>query len=240
MLTVGYARISTLERQTDLDAQQRDLRAAGCERIFVDHVDGSYSPRVMLDQCLALLRTGDVFIVCRPDRLCRTMTRFFKIEADLTRRGVALVVLDIGGQRLDTRLPGGRLQIGMLAGARRWLTAVSLEARMPGIAACKARGGYPGRQAWLNGPMIQELARQGMRPVRIARQMGIARSSVYRYLPSGYKVTPRPPHVPRPRLDPCTIQRMLRTMKQHEVAAALGCHRSSVAKLAKYADGKWR
>ena len=190
MLTIGYARLSPLERQADLDAQQRELRQAGCEKVFIDR-GGPYAMRVMLDQALALLREGDVFVCCRPDRLCRDAARLLKIEADLTRRGASLVVLSIGGQTLDTRLPGARLQLGMLAGVVRWQRALAREKQAVGIAAAKARGGvYKGRKASINPGMVQEMARMGLRPALIAKRMGIARSSVYRCLPKGYRSNP--------------------------------------------------
>ncbi|WP_243694884.1 recombinase family protein [Labedella populi] len=36
---VGYARVS--KRQQNPDAQEAELRAAGCERLFVDHGESS-------------------------------------------------------------------------------------------------------------------------------------------------------------------------------------------------------
>ena len=37
-ILVGYARTSTCEQQAGLDAQVRDLKAAGCEEIFSEQV----------------------------------------------------------------------------------------------------------------------------------------------------------------------------------------------------------
>jgi hypothetical protein len=38
------------------------------------------------------------------------------IEADLPKRGIALVILSIGGERLDTRNPTSELIMTILAG----------------------------------------------------------------------------------------------------------------------------
>lgn len=35
---IGYARTSTLDQTAGLEAQQRDLTAAGCERSYVEQV----------------------------------------------------------------------------------------------------------------------------------------------------------------------------------------------------------
>lgn len=37
-MIVGYARTSTLDQTAGLEAQQRDLAAAGCEKVFVEQV----------------------------------------------------------------------------------------------------------------------------------------------------------------------------------------------------------
>lgn len=38
MATIGYARVSTREQATD--AQEAELRAAGAQRVFIDHAVG--------------------------------------------------------------------------------------------------------------------------------------------------------------------------------------------------------
>ena len=198
---------------------------------------GRCSPRA-----LDLLREGDVLAVTSPDRLCRNVAALLKIEADLAKRRIALLVLSVGGQVLDTRLPGARQQLALLAGVVRWQRAVAREAQAVGVAAAKARGGaYKGRTASISPGLVQELARMGLRPALIAKRLGIARSSVYRCLPKGYKVEPRPAHIPRERLNPAVIQGMLRIgMKPTAIGKALNCDRSSVYRLAGYADGRWR
>ena len=69
---VGYARISTAEQEAGLAAQERDLRAAGCERVFAERVS-SVGKRQQLDAALDYLREGDVLMVTRPDRLARSV-----------------------------------------------------------------------------------------------------------------------------------------------------------------------
>jgi hypothetical protein len=100
LLAIGYARLSTLEPQADLDAQQRDLKTAACEKIFVDRGD-PYAQRVMLDQALAFVREGDVFVCCWPD-----LVPLLKIEADLARRRIGLIVLSTAARCWTRALPG--------------------------------------------------------------------------------------------------------------------------------------
>jgi hypothetical protein len=84
-MLVGYARTSTADQIAGLDAQARELNAAGCTKLI---------------ECLAFLREGDTLIVTKPDRLARTTAELLRIEADLTTRGIGLVIQSMG---LDTR-----------------------------------------------------------------------------------------------------------------------------------------
>ena len=51
-MNVGYARTSTIDQAAGLAAQERDLKAAGAERIFGAQVS-STAKRVKLAECLA-------------------------------------------------------------------------------------------------------------------------------------------------------------------------------------------
>ena len=58
-MLVGYGRTSTTDQDAGLAAQQRDLTAAGAERVFSEQVS-SVAQREVLRECLAFLRQGDV------------------------------------------------------------------------------------------------------------------------------------------------------------------------------------
>ena len=49
MLTLDYARLSSLEREADLAAQAAHLKAFGAAKLFVDR-EGPFGPRPALDQ----------------------------------------------------------------------------------------------------------------------------------------------------------------------------------------------
>ena len=58
-MIVGYARTSTVNQVAGLEGQIRDLKMAGCERIFSEQTSG-VGPRPILDQALAFVRRNDV------------------------------------------------------------------------------------------------------------------------------------------------------------------------------------
>src|SRR6201988_3103314 len=144
-MLVGYARTSTADQKAGLAGQDRDLRAAGAERIFSEQVS-SVTQRAALADCLGFLRDGDVLMVTKPDRLARSTAELLTIESDLTKRGIGLVILSMGGERLDTRNPTSKLMLTILAGVATWEREIMLERQREGIAKAKAEGKYKGRK----------------------------------------------------------------------------------------------
>jgi hypothetical protein len=69
-MLVGYARTSTAEQEAGFAAQERDLKGAGCERLFSEQVP-SVAQRLQLAAALDFVRDGDKLIVTRLDRLAR-------------------------------------------------------------------------------------------------------------------------------------------------------------------------
>lgn len=68
---LGYARVSTLEQNAEL--QHDALTAAGCWKVFTDHVCGVKESRPQLDRALEHCRDGDTLVVWRLDRLGRSL-----------------------------------------------------------------------------------------------------------------------------------------------------------------------
>ena len=66
-MIIGYARTSTTDQTAGLAAQERDLTAAGAERIFSEQVS-SVASRAGLTECLTFLRDGDVLAVTNRHR----------------------------------------------------------------------------------------------------------------------------------------------------------------------------
>jgi DNA invertase Pin-like site-specific DNA recombinase len=186
-MLIGYARTSTSDQNAGLAAQQQALTDAGCEKIFAEQVS-SVASRDVLKAALAFLREGDTLMVTKPDRLARSTTDLLAIEADLTKRGVGLVIQSMG---LDTRGNGSnpttRLQLTILAAVAQFEREVMLERQRDGIAAAKAKGLYKGRKptARVKSDQVHVLACEGLSKEKIAQQLGISRRSVFRILATG-------------------------------------------------------
>ena len=57
MAKIGYARVSTADQNDD--SQVDELKAYGCDRVFIDHgVSGKHAARPELDKCAGLPPRG--------------------------------------------------------------------------------------------------------------------------------------------------------------------------------------
>ena len=182
-MLVGYARTSTIEQAAGLAAQKRDLKAANCEKIFAEQVS-SVAARAKLTAALEFVREGDVLVVTKPDRLARSTRNLLDIVEDLERRGIALVVLSMGGQRIDTRSPTGKLMLTMLGAIATFERDLMLERQREGIAKAAAEGKYKGRAPTARAKAADVLRMAGAGQTRdaIAADLGIGVASVYRIL----------------------------------------------------------
>ena len=180
-MLVGYARTSTVDQVAGLEGQQRDLTAAGCDKVYSERVS-SVVQRDGLRQALEFVREGDALVVTKPDRLARNTAELLGIVEDLTARRIGLVILSMGGERLDTRNPTAKLILTVLGGVAEWERQMMLERQREGIAKAKADGKYLGRKASISPADVARMKSEGLGPAAIAKALGVARSSVYRLL----------------------------------------------------------
>lgn len=182
-MLIGYARVSTSDQRAGLEAQERDLLATGCTKIFSEQVS-SVAQRAHLMAALDFVREGDTLCIVRLDRLARSTADLLSIIATLERKSVALRIMDFGGQPVDTKSPSGRLIVTMFGAVAQFERELQLTRQKEGIAKAKADGKYLGRvpTARRLTPQVLELKARGIGASTIARQLGVSRSSVYRIL----------------------------------------------------------
>jgi DNA invertase Pin-like site-specific DNA recombinase len=182
-LVLGYARVSTLEQNEDM--QQDALTAAGCARIYVDKASGKLGPRPALNAMLDQLRTGDTVVVWRLDRLGRSLRHLIDIFADLDNRGVSVRSLT---ESIDTSTPGGKLIFHLFGSLAEFERDLIRERTIAGLAAARARGRRGGRPTvWTTEKLstARSMYEDGQHDVAtIARVLGVSRASVYRALTS--------------------------------------------------------
>ena len=160
------------------DAQHRDLKTAGCEKIFAEQVS-SVAEREQLKVAIDYLREGDVLVSTKLDRLARSMRHLIDIVDAVKEKGASLRVL---GMNLDTETATGRMMLHVLGAVAEHERAAMLERQREGIAKAKADGKYKGRArtAMAKAGEVERLLGAGVNPTEVARTLGIGRSSVYR------------------------------------------------------------
>lgn len=179
MSVYGYARVSTSDQ--DLTIQRDALKAAGCEIIREEKISGtSRQGREELKTLLEFLREGDTLVVTRLDRLARSMDDLSSIARELQQKGVALKATE---QPVDTSSAAGKAFFQMLGVFAEFETNLRRERQTEGITKAKAAGVYQGRKPSIDAVKVKYLRDvEGMGATEISRELGIARTSVYRVL----------------------------------------------------------
>lgn len=179
-MKIGYARVSTLDQNPDL--QRQALTAAGCERIFEDRISGTAVRRPGLDEALRLLGAGDMLVVWRLDRLGRSLPHLIEVIGAIGARGAGFQSLS---ESIDTTTAGGRLVFHMMGALAEFERALIVERTRAGIDAAKARGVRLGRRPVLSQAQLEHaraLIEGGERPTAVARTLKVGRATLYRAL----------------------------------------------------------
>ena len=152
----GYARVSSKEQ--DLTIQLDLLKQTGCDMIRSEKISAkTLDARDELKTLLDFMRSGDILVVTRIDRLARSVRDLANVVHDLTARGISLVVLQ---QNIDTSNPTGRAFLSMLGVFAEFENEIRRERQAAGIAKAKAEGKYvgKGRPAVADTQTIKQLA----------------------------------------------------------------------------------
>lgn len=182
-MIVGYARTSTATQIAGIQSQEEILRSAGCERVFSEQVS-SVAKRDKLEEALRFVREGDTLVATKPDRVARSTRNLLDIVDQLSKKGVALRILSLGGMELNTKHATSTLVLTVLGAIAEFERALMLERQREGIKKAAEDGKYKGRAptARRKESVIVKLRSQGVKPTDIAKQVGVSRASVYRVL----------------------------------------------------------
>jgi len=177
---IGYARTSTVDQVAGFEAQLKELKAIGCEKIFQEQVS-SVAERLQLQAAIEFAREGDVLAVTRIDRLARSVSDLLAIIEILRQKKVAVKILNLG---MDTQTPTGKLMLTVLGGIAQFEREIMLERQREGVAKAKAAGKYKGRKpiAEDRRQEVIRLALEGISKANIARHVGIGEATVFRIL----------------------------------------------------------
>jgi len=128
-MVIGYGRTSTIEQVAGLEAQIRDLKAAGAEKLFRENVS-SVAPRKQLEAAIEFARELDILVVTKIDRLARSVRHLCEIVDRLQAKGVALRILNMN---LDTNDATGKLMLQIIGSIAEFERNIMLSRQLEGI-----------------------------------------------------------------------------------------------------------
>ena len=183
MTRIGYARVSTTDQ--DLTLQREALTAAGCTVIREEKVTGTTrSGRTELATILDFIRTGDVLVVTRIDRLARLIGDLQDVVRTLKAKGADLKATE---QLIGTSTAAGKAFLDMLGVFAEFETTLRRERQLEGIAKAKAEGAYKGGKRRLDRETVRAMFVAGQGPAAIAKALRCSRMQVYRVLGEGLR-----------------------------------------------------
>lgn len=181
MTVYGYARVST--RDQDLVAQDAELHAAGCAKVYREKVSGAKTDRPELAKAIRRLEPGDVLMVTRLDRLARSTRDLLNILAAIGEREAGFKSLK--DSWADTTTPHGRLMVTVLGGLAEFERELIRARTGEGRKRAKARGVRFGRPPKLSphqrAEALQRL-REGAVQADIARTYGVSEATISRLI----------------------------------------------------------
>lgn len=177
---IGYIRISSVGQNTE-----RQLDGLQLDKKFEDKVSGKSTDRPKLQEMLEFVRDGDTVIVHSMDRLARNLDNLRRLVKILTRKGVSVEFVKEGLTFTGEDKPLSKLLLSVMGAFAEFERSIIRERQLEGIALAKQKGVYKGRRKSLtddNVVTIRQRISEGHKKAQIARDLGISRETLYKYL----------------------------------------------------------
>jgi len=177
----GYARVST--RDQDLAAQDAELMAAGCAKVFKEKVSGAKTDRPELAKVIRRLEPDDALAVTRLDRLARSTRDLLNVLHAVAERGAGFKSLKDAW--CDTTTPHGRLMLTVLGGLAEFERELIRARTGEGRKRAKARGVRFGRPRKMTPHQRQEAMQRlaaGETQADVARTYNVDATTIGRLL----------------------------------------------------------
>jgi len=181
IINIGYIRVSTYEQNFDL--QMDALKAADCDKFFIDKVSGRKDDRKELKAAIEFARENDTIKVWRLDRFGRSLQHLIRLTNELKEKGINFVSLT---EELDTSTPSGKLMFHITGAFAEFESDIIRERTKAGLAAARARGRVGGRPKSLTEEQLKQLlamSKDKSIPIKaICDTFSIAKATYYKYL----------------------------------------------------------
>lgn len=182
-MKIGYARVSTKDQ--NLNMQLEALNREGCELIYSEKQSSS-KERLEFEKLRESVRSGDIIIVWKLDRLGRSIRDLVNIIDEFKLKGVQFrSIVD----NFDTTTPNGRLFFNIVAALAEYEREMIKDRTLAGLESARQRGRVGGRRPGLSqeaknkAAAAKHLYLDEKLPIEeILKTLKISRATLYRYL----------------------------------------------------------
>lgn len=146
MTIYGYARVST--NKQELDVQIKELKEAGATKVYKEKISGAKTDRKELSNLLDTIKAGDTLLVTKADRIARSLSQLEKVVTDLTNKGVAVHIKNMGiftAENMEN--PMTKLLFQVLGAFAEFERSMILERTQEGIQNARDKGVPFGRKS---------------------------------------------------------------------------------------------
>lgn len=177
---IGYVRVSTVDQNPE-----RQLEGIELHKKFIDYASAKNTDRPQLQALIEYIREDDILFVHSVDRLARSardlreLVDFF-VSKNITVNFVRQNLIFSGNDS-----PMSKFQLHVMGAFAELEREISLERQREGIALAKRAGKYKGRKSNLTEEkkqIIREMMNTRASKSKIAKEIGISRFCLYRYL----------------------------------------------------------
>lgn len=183
MAMIGYGRVSSVGQSLDVQVERLTMAGVVAEHLHTEKLSGKDRDRPALKQALMTLRSGDVFVVTKIDRLARSTSDLLNIIKEIEAKGASFKVLD---QSIDTATSSGRLTLSILASVAEFELSIRAERQADGIRKAmvdpKTKLGARVAQKGSRQVEVKRLHAEKRSIKEIMELTGISKASVYRLL----------------------------------------------------------
>lgn len=179
-MVYGYARVST--RQQDLSRQLDLLDRYECNKIYTEKISGVRANRPELNKLKKRVKENDKIIIESFSRLGRSTKDLIDLVYFFEKKGVKVISIK---ENFDTQTPQGKLMMTVFQAFSQFERDIIVERTKEGLESARARGNIGGRPR-IDPALIQHALhlyqKEGKAVVDICAQIGLKRSTFYRYL----------------------------------------------------------
>jgi DNA invertase Pin-like site-specific DNA recombinase len=179
---IGYIRVSSLEQNNS-----RQLDGIELDGVYEDKISAKDTDRPGLQAMLGYVRQHDVVIAHSMDRLARNLDDLRDIVRKLTQKGVKVQFIKENLIFSGDDSAMSQLLLSVMGAFAEFERSLIKERQREGIELAKRRGAYQGRRKSLSPEqvlMVSDAIKSGVAKARIARNLGVSRETIYRYLRS--------------------------------------------------------